>query len=796
VFDHIARLLLRFQWPLLALVVLATVLLGWQAAQVRFDFSPRSIFLTSDEEVGFLDEHRQVFGDEDGIVVVLVEAEDVFQPHVLEQVVAISDAFDDLEDIDKVLSLTTMPELSGSPPLLEIKPLLEEIPTTAAEIADLRERTLSSRVFLHRFVNPEGTATAILGIFDLEVVEELDRRPTLAAIEDFLVRNPVEGVSSVVLGVPVVNREYAVRLQQDMTRAIGLSIILICFVLFFLFRNAYSVALPMSAVGVCVVWTVGYMVLAGDSFNIINVIVPTLLLVIGIGDAVHFLTTYYQERGTGTEHEQSIHRMVQRIGAACLLTSVTASIGFASLIVARIDIIKGMGRVAAAGLMIAYLLILILVPTTLSKIKPPKSVVIRDPSTGLLGRLLVWLGDVVTRHKAPVIAVTAVVCILAVVGSFRVESDSFLLEELFKKNPVSQALHHSEDVLTGVMPVEISIKVDTEGGVLEPEVLRGMVALQEHMADDPFIGHSVSIADLILEIADVTRGVADIPETRRDAAQLLVYFEMSEDPSFLDSMVDVNRSTARISTTLRDWGTDNFFAWYDGTGVCDARAKCGTPMLELIDQSFGTTDGKREGLEVRVTGAALVSARALSRLVEDMVWSLLTAFLVISLLMMVLLRSLRIGLLSMIPNVIPLLVTLGFMGWVGIPLRTSTALIFSISLGVAVNDTIHFVTRFREELFRTGDRGEAVRLTMLSTGRAIMFTSILLIAGFGTMLTTRFVGIMQMGILGAVTLSAALLGDLLLLPVCLGIFRPWSRHVEKKKQTGTWKPVELGEKPE
>ena len=136
------------------------------------------------------------------------------------------------------------------------------------------------------------------------------------------------------------------------------------------------------------------------------------------------------------------------------------------------------------------------------------------------------------------------------------------------------------------------------------------------------------------------------------------------------------------------------------------------------------------------------------------------------------------------------------MGWVGIPLRTSTALIFSISLGVAVNDTIHFVTRFREELFRTGDRGEAVRLTMLSTGRAIMFTSILLIAGFGTMLTTRFVGIMQMGILGAVTLSAALLGDLLLLPVCLGIFRPWSRHVEKKKQTGTWKPVELGEKPE
>jgi predicted RND superfamily exporter protein len=160
--------------------------------------------------------------------------------------------------------------------------------------------------------------------------------------------------------------------------------------------------------------------------------------------------------------------------------------------------------------------------------------------------------------------------------------------------------------------------------------------------------------------------------------------------------------------------------------------------------------------------------------------------------MMLLLRSLRIGLLSMIPNLIPLLLTFGVMGWVGIPLRTSTALIFSVALGVAVNDTIHFVTRFKEELFLSGDRKMAVRATLLSTGRAIIFTSILMIFGFGTMMTTRFVGIFQMGLLGAVTLFAALLGDLLLLPVCLVIFRPWERFIEKKQREGTWEPVQLG----
>jgi hypothetical protein len=148
--------------------------------------------------------------------------------------------------------------------------------------------------------------------------------------------------------------------------------------------------------------------------------------------------------------------------------------------------------------------------------------------------------------------------------------------------------------------------------------------------------------------------------------------------------------------------------------------------------------------------------------------------------MMLLLRSFRIGLLSMIPNVLPLLITLGFMGWVGIPLRTSTVLIFSVSLGVAANDTIHFLVRYRREVFRTGDREQAIRDTMMSTGRAIIFTSVLLVFGFGTMMTTRFVGIFQMGVLGSVTLFAALLGDLLILPVALGMTKPWSKALEAK----------------
>lgn len=829
-FDRIATALLRFRIPLLLLLGLSALLLCAVATKIEFDFSPRSIFLTADDELAFLDEHRKDFGNEDGIVMVLVEAEDIFDPAVLQGIAAISTAIEDLpaitspaelegtRPIERVLSLSTMREVHGSPGNIQITPLLDSLPETPEELAaldpderaaldqelnTLKQRTLKNRLFVHRFVNPDATASAILAVFDHKVVDELDRRPTLEAIEAILAERADSKLEAVMLGVPVVNREYAVRLQSDMIQSISMSGVLLVVVLFVLFRNRYSVILPLAAVTLAIGMTVGYMVLAGDSFDIINAIVPTLLLVIGIADAVHFLTTYYQELGAGEDKRQAVHRMVRRIGAACFLTSLTAAIGFASLMVARIDIIKGMGRVAAVGLMLSYVVILILVPTILSLVEAPRSALSRNLDAGILGRLLRTLGYVVTQRKLGVLLVTSTVIVVCLLGARRVETNNFLLEELFDKNPVSQALHHSEDVLTGVMPVEIAIHttekdqdgnvIEKAGGVLEPEILRGMAALQRHMDSDPFIGHSVSITDLIREIGSVTEQKADIPETRAGAAQRLLYFEMSEDPSFLDSMVNGSRSRARISSSQRDWGTDNFFSWYQtgDEGDCDPRAQCGTPMAALIDETFGTTDGRAEGLEVRVTGSNLVAARALSRLVDDMLISLGTAFLVISLLMMVLLRSFRIGLLSMIPNMIPLLVTVGFMGWTGIPIRTSTALIFSVALGVAVNDTIHFVTRFREELFLTGDRSEAVRRTVMSTGRAIMFTSIVMIFGFGTMMTTNFVGIVQMGLLGVVTLSAALVGDLLLLPVMLVVFRPWERFIEKRQREGTWAPVEL-----
>ena len=391
--ERLVTLLIRSRWLVTIGLVLLTAISAWHASSIRFDFSPRSLFLTSDEEVIFLEEHRKQFGDEDALVMVLVEAEDVCVKPVLELVVELTERFEEIDNIDGVYSLATMQELSGTGGMIEVRALLEEMPASPEEEEELKARLLSNSVFLNRFINPTAKATAILVKFEDGFVEELERRPALAEMESILDAMARPQVETTLVGLPVVNREYAVRLAGDMARTIASSVLLMCVLLLVLFRTASGVLLPLSSVAMAVSFTVAYMVEADDYFNIVNSIVPTLLLVIGVGDAVHFLTAYYQELGAGASKREALDRMVRRVGLACLVTSITAAVGFGSLIVARIDIIKGMGRVASVGLMLSYFVILVLVPAVLAIMKSPRRESLSLPTEGVLGPFLLWLAE-------------------------------------------------------------------------------------------------------------------------------------------------------------------------------------------------------------------------------------------------------------------------------------------------------------------------------------------------------------------------------------------------------------------
>ena len=760
--NRIAEGILRLRWPIAIALIIVSVFLTVRALDVAFDFSPRSMFLTWDPEIEYLAEFREEFGDEDRFVfVVAVSPDTVFTASRLAQIDAISTELDQIEEVDKVLSLTTVPLVRGQPGYVEVRPFIEEIPEDPSELATLATEATGYRLFVRRLVSTDSQAAGIMVSLGSGLSDEKARRPTIKAIEEVVSRHQGQAeLDLYVNGLPVVQRSYAVLMQSDLFRSVGISAIAMLLALFVLFRNVLGAVVPLATVLVAVVWSVGIMQMRAIPFNIINAVVPTLLMVIGVSDAIHLVSRYYEELGAGKEKWTAIRDALREVGAACFLTSFTAAAGFYSLVVAKVDIIKELGRTASIGIGLAFAVIILAVPLLLLAAPKPSPRQTKHIDSGPISRILRWNLHIVTHHPMRVVAVTFVVAVVAAFGALRLEAQSFLLEEIRSSHPISIANKVQEEHLSGVLPVVIDIRTDRPNGALDPVLLRRQRDIIEALVADPRIGQASGLSDLIVEMNHVLRGEEDIPQTQMAVERTLLLYENSEDSSFLDDLTNFDRSRAPIFLTFRDVGSAAYFDWYHHWV---GNQKKGTPGA--------LADMFPPDVSVKVTGAGVIANRALNNIIRDMMASLSLAFLLIFLAMTILFRSLRIGVFVMLPNVLPLLLLSGMMGWLAIPLRTSTVLIFSLGLGLAVNDTIHFLARYRAERDDSGDLDGRIERTLNTTGRAIIFTSVILILGFLSLLSSSFIGIFQLGILGTTAIFGALLGDLFLLPVLLKALR-------------------------
>jgi predicted RND superfamily exporter protein len=756
-----AKAVLRFRGILALALVLVTVGAALQARSVGFDFSPTALFLTDDPELQYLREFRNEFGSEDAYIFILAVAPDeIFTPGRLHAIGRLSDEAAELPGIDRVLSLGNVSMIRGQPGSQRIEALYEEVPESPSDLSAVRDEVLDARLLKRRLISADGRATALILTVEDGLFTEEQRRPTLLGAQEMLRRHTGQaGLELHLTGIPVVQRTYAVMLQRDLVRSMSLVVVAALLLLALLFRTALGTVLPLLSVLLAVLCAVAVMGLRGVDFNIINAVVPTLLLVIGISDAIHLVSRYYDELALGRDREQAIRNAVAEVGLACLLTSVTAAIGFGSLVVAHVDVIKELGRTSAIGIGIAYLITLTVVPVALSFLRRPAADTAARLGRGLIGRYLDWNLRMVVEQPWRVLAVSLLITAVAVAGMLRMTSQSFLLEEVRKSHPLSVATSAHEDYLSGVLPVIIDLDSGRPDGALDPELLRAQQTAIRELEADPMNGSVLGLSDLVIELNEALRGESEIPSTAGGVERTLLFYESASDTSLLERLTDFSRQRAPILIQNRDQGSEVFFEWYEHwNGPVDG-AEPGR-----LDELF---EGRADA---HITGANLVASRALVSIVGDLTNSLSLAFALIFGAMTLLFRSVRIGLVSVLPNILPLLLVGGLMGWAGIQLRTATVLIFTLGLGLAVNDTVHFLARYRTEALSHADPDEVLRRTLHSTGRAIIFTSAILIAGFATMLPSQFVAITQMGLLGATTIFGALLGDLFLLPVLLRWF--------------------------
>ena len=734
---------------LLAALVTALLLLGSARRVledgVPIDFTPQALFIDQGAEVDALEDVERVFGRDDNDLILLVEGPIGTEAGVglLRDLHAAMEAGEAVERVDSLVN-AALATGDGSGTITPTRPLDDLSP------ADAVTRLLQEPMVRRALLSEDGTVTALRVRIHRDLEKVADLGPVVHALTDRAEAVPrPPGFTVRPTGVPFVRTEVVDKMLEDELFFVpvvsGLFAVTICL----LFRQLALGLVPLFAVLLADLWATAALIAGGAELTILSILVPTLVLVVGVADGIHMAFRYREELAVDGDRVGAMGRMMGALGVACLLNSFTTASGFASLLIAETRVVRDFGLHTSIAIMVCWLSIMLGVPLLLSLL--PNAWVGRPASethpraTALLATLERWIGARPRRVIAGCLAVTALAGWLA----RNVEADSHILEMYPEGSPTWLAIREADRSLGGVIPMQVQVK-GAEGAVLEPEQLRRMQALQAAIEAEPPVRWAASLGGHVAALHLALTGEAGLPDSREAVAQELLLAELAEDPVSA-SLVNGERTRARVLFTLTDAG--------------------GREFLPMIARLRGTI---RElyagtGLEVTLTGDGLLAAVGVDTLIRDLTRSVGLVSVVVFLVMWALIGSARLALIAFVPNALPLLFTQATLGVMGEPLQTSNVVSFTVALGLAVDDTIHFLTHYTHERDQGHSVEEALRRTYVGSGHAMFMTSALLIVGFGVLTMSGLTSTRSFGLLAAVTMVAALFGDLLLLPALIRV---------------------------
>tara|TARA_B100001971_G_scaffold76512_1_gene70516 strand:- start:471 stop:2708 length:2238 start_codon:yes stop_codon:yes gene_type:complete len=731
-----------------------TVAAVTSASRVQFDFTIENLFPENDPEVDAYLEFREEFEREDDLISLAYDSGDPFSYENLVKTRELTKAFSQVEGISEVTSLINV-ELFEPGTDIVMLPVYESIPISVDSLQFLKDRVLDSSLLNDNLVSSNGQIAAFL----LELEDSANNHPDREAI-----MNKIGTITSDTdwswyeAGIPVLRTRYVQYMLGDFVRFFIPVTIVLLVVLFALFRTIRGTLLPILAVLMADFWVMGIMGAMGFTINIVTYIIPTLVLIVGVADSIHILVKFNQELNYGRDKRVAVKLTIQKIGAAILLTSLTTAVGFLALVSTNITMIREFGGMVAVGVILAFLVSITFIPAMLMILKTPKKSSFEKMTKGFRHRLLEKVVVINNRHYKVIVVSSFFMVALFIFYAMKVDQHSSLMEDLTKVNQLYDDMTFMEKQMGSVLPFEVIVSVRdngqlVEGGIKNPKILKAIETLQKKLDSIPEIGKILSVIDYLSEMNmafhEGDKAFRTIPASRELVAQYMFLHEEE-----FEALTNFDYSGTRLAGRIED--------------IDSRRAE------EIIDEvMLWCQENLEENLDVKLTGTTLMALRINQYLVKNLVVSFLIAFGVIFISMGFLFRSIKLASLSMLPNFIPLLLMASVMGFFHIKLRPTTAMTFAIAFGIAVDDTIHYLVRFRQELFAHGGKfREANEWTLLTTGKAIISTSIILSAGFLIMVTSNFLPSRDFGFLSAVTMLGALLGDLFLLPAMLTLVRP------------------------
>ncbi len=636
--------------------------------------------------------------------------------------------------------------------MLVLEPLMAEPPRTRVEAERLRQRIEAIPLIHGVFMAEDATAALIVMEMANSAGDVTPKREAVARLRALMAQAERPGLTLHLAGSPPLDVAFFDYSERDFSTLAPL--VLVVLLILFIFRRWSAVLAAVAIIGLACVWTFGLMGLLGYRINVISAALIPVILAVGIADSIHIIADYYQRLALGQGREEALAEVIRELFLPCFFTSATTAIGFCALMVSDLAPVRQFGMLAAFGVTVAFLLSICLCPALLACFAPPTQAFLQRQSSGLMQRLLVVLGRPSPRLRTMIISASAVLLLVSAWGITRLHVGANPLDYFREGDPVRLEHEAIDRAGPGTMSVEALVTAPDEG-FKDPEVLRRVARFQEWLGTLPGVGRVFSVVDELKELDRLLNGEEGaegrIPDSRELAAQY--YLLLESDPDFGAMLLD-DYETGRVTALVKS----------GGSGELAERA-------EEIDAML-SREYRDDTLRIEMTGYIKLMSDMDRYLLSSQRKSFLLALVLISAMLMLLLRSIKLGLFSLIPNVTPIVVGLGFMAFNDIDLDPGTVMIGAIALGLVVDDTVHLLVRIRRRLLAGDTLDAAIEHSMHDTGRALIATSLILAGAFSVLAAGSFRPNIHFGLISALIIILALAADLLLLPAMLLLLRP------------------------
>ncbi len=757
--SKLAGIILRKKNWFLGIILLLTVFFARQLTKVKLSYESHSILPADHPLVKDYRFFRKIFPTGNSIILLGIKDDRFFEPEVL-------DAWDDLTGeirkwpaVKSFIGPTDLPvlRLDRAKKRYVVKPLDFHKPFDRQKAEALRKTLMDSLPFYHgHLINTTSGALAATVLIDPEIANTKKRvkfitKELIPAIRRFEKQTGIKVHTSGLLYIRTLN---GLNLRNEIPLYIILTLFVTSFILWFFFRSFPPIFISLIIVSLASVWAVGFMAMLGFKITILTAIIPALIIIIGVPNTIFLINRYQQELISHGNRARSLQRIVTKTGNAVLMTNLTTAMGFATFIIVNNNMLRELGIVASFGIFSIFVLSLLLIPIIFSMMRLPKERYLRHLRKKWILNFIEWLVRTVKWRKVMIFSVTILLIIISAIGLTRIKIAGSILADLPHNKPFYHDIKFFEKEFGGILPLEFMIDMKKPKQVWTQHNLKKMDVFQGQIETFPQLSKPVSVVNIIKFAKQAfyrnKPQYYSLP-TMHERNFMLPYIKRSGGKlNLLQSYVDSTGRYARITTYMKD---------------------IEIPEMEKLEYYLSLQEKKLfppGKYHVMMTGKARLFLAGTRYLLNNLFYSLSLAVLLISLVIFFMFHSKKTVVVSMIPNLLPLLFTAGIMGYAGIPLKPSTILIFSITLGISVDDTIHFLTKYREELKKHHWHvPKAVIMALRETGISMFYTSIVLFFGFMVFLISDYGGTKALGGLISTTLLVAMFCNLILLPALL-----------------------------